>query len=216
MCLKDYFYFQKRDRLAILLLLILIVLSGIIYILTKPAPKAEDNLTETQEASFINTKKENTKTANRKIQNTQKPLAYSYQEKLKTGETIELNSADTTALKKIPGIGTAYASRIVKYRNLLGGYADITQLQEVWGIDEGLYNKITPYLTIEPKTNTIRINHLSIKELMRHPYIDYKQAKAIADIRERKGKIESVNRLSLLDEFCEEDIKRLNPYLSFD
>lgn len=207
---KDYFYFQKGDKTAILLLLILIAVSGGVYILTRPE-KAEEKTEQLSPSSrslsdSIQSKGVKSSTSS----------AYPYQEKLKAGQTIELNSADTTALKKIPGIGTAYSNRIVKYRALLGGFASIGQLKEVWGMDDGLYARIIPYITIVPKTEKIRINHTDFKGLNRHPYIDYKQAKVIVDIRERKGRIESVNRLSLLEEFTEDDIKRLTPYLSFD
>ena len=62
----------------------------------------------------------------------------------------------------------------------------------------------------------MKVNSADFNELIRHPYIDYKQAKIIVDIRERKGRIESLKRLRLLEEFSDDDIKRLTPYLSFD
>jgi DNA uptake protein ComE-like DNA-binding protein len=211
---KDYFYFQKRDRTAILLLLVLIVLSGIVYILTRPQKQNESSVPVFSQAPAptLPGKTERGDSAVAKIQ----AYAYPHQDKLKAGQTIELNAADTSDLKKIPGIGTSYSNRIVKYKTLLGGYAYIGQLREVYGLDDELYNKIRPYLTIVPQVKKIRINHADFKELNRHPYIDYKQTRAIIDIRTRKGTIESINRLSLLDEFTAEDIKRLTPYLSFD
>ncbi|MDU1891190.1 MAG: helix-hairpin-helix domain-containing protein [Dysgonomonas sp.] len=89
-------------------------------------------------------------------------------------------------------------------------------MREVWGVDEGLYAKITPYILVDKKVKRLKINTAGFKELNKHPYISYEQTKIIVDIRERKGKIESINRLSLLNEFTDQDLERLTPYLSFD
>lgn len=135
--------------------------------------------------------------------------------KLTEGETIFLNESDTADWKKIPGIGSVYASRIVKYRNLLGGFVSVNQLQEVYGIDDELFAKIYPYIKTDGKYTKIAVNKLEFKQLLRHPYLNYKQVKVIVDLRRRKGNISSINELALLDEFTAEDIERLNPYLQF-
>lgn len=217
---KSFLYFEKKDKMAIIILFILIVISGFIYFLTENIHhKQTISLDESNEV--IDEFRASLQTAPKKDDNKQRGaqsrrnMAYPYIKKLERGEIIELNNADTTALKKIPGIGSGYANRIVKYRNLLGGFYEIGQLKEVWGMDEDLYNKIFPYVTIEPKTKRIKVNSIEFEELRKHPYIDYKQAKVIVDIRERKGQIESVERLSLLDEFSDKDLKRLSHYLSF-
>lgn len=135
--------------------------------------------------------------------------------KLTEGETIFLNESDTADWKKIPGIGSVYASRIVKYRNLLGGFVSVNQLREVYGIDDELFAKIYPYIKTDGKYTKIAVNKLEFKQLLRHPYLNYKQVKVIVDLRRRKGNISSINELALLDEFTAEDIERLNPYLQF-
>lgn len=222
---KNYFYFQKRDKIAILILLALIVISGIIYFATKPSYTRNSSGVNTMlEEEFINFQSQltdrDTVTDKDKIYKDEDSKRdhhkYTHQEKLKPGETIELNEADTSELKKVPEIGSTYASRIVKYRNLLGGYVDINQLKEIWGMDDERFSKISPYITIKPDVAKVRINSASFQQLNKHPYISYKQAKTILDVRERKGRIESVNRLSLLEEFSKKDIDRLIPYLDFD
>lgn len=213
---KDYFYFEKRDRYAIILLLILITICGILYILTRKDSTLyppEESAYQKQLDKFQSNLKEKQQTDSTEYIY---PILHQYTSKLKPGETIELNSADTTDLKKIPGIGTSYANRIVKYRNSLGGYVAVSQLSEVWGLDTDLYQKITPYITIKRKTKKIKINQCSSEELRKHPYINYKQAKVITDLRMRKGNITSINRLSLLDEFSDSDIRRLEAYISFE
>ncbi len=218
---KDYFYFQRRDKTAIILLLLLIVVSGGIYIITEQFTYTnQDEETSALKKEFSVSQKHNQEEVPEDLKNTNyienKKSKYKSLEKLKAGETIELNSADTSQLKKLKGIGSSYANRIVKYRKLLGGYASINQLKEVWGMDDELYKQIAPYLTIKPEAIQIKVNSASFKELNKHPYINYQQAKVIIDIRERKGQIESLERLQLLDEFNENDIKRLKPYISFD
>jgi DNA uptake protein ComE-like DNA-binding protein len=128
-----------------------------------------------------------------------------------------LNSADTTLLKKIPGIGSAFAKRIVSYRNLLGGYYSITQLSEVYGIDEEKYNSLIPWFSADASLiKRLDINNLPIDSLSRHPYINYRQARVITQLRKQKGKLTGWENLKLLNEFSEIDRVRLTQYLSFE
>ncbi len=136
-------------------------------------------------------------------------------EKLGEGETISLNSTDTVEWKKIPGIGTVYASRIVKYRERLGGFVRKEQLMEVYGVDRELYARIAPYIKTGGSLRKMGVNQLEFKELLRHPYLSYKQVQAIVNLRRRKGRIDSIQELGMLDEFTSDDIYRLEPYLEF-
>ena len=143
--------------------------------------------------------------------------SYSRVEKFAEGTVVELNTADTTTLKKVPGIGSSFAKRIVSYRNLLGGYYSATQLSEVYGIDEEKYNALAPWFRADPTyISTLAINNLSQDSLRRHPYINYNQAKVISQIKKQKGKITGWENLQLLDEFADEDKIRLQYYLSFE
>jgi DNA uptake protein ComE-like DNA-binding protein len=141
--------------------------------------------------------------------------AYPAKEKLSKGETVSLNETDTTVWKKIPGIGSVYAARIVKYRNLLGGFVRVEQLLEVYGIDQELFSRIAVYIESDGNFRKIQVNQSEFKELLRHPYLNYKQVQAITGLRRRKGNITSIRELSMLDEFTPEDILRLEPYLEF-
>lgn len=136
-------------------------------------------------------------------------------EKLSIGETITLNETDTTQWKKIPGIGSSYSSRIVKYRELLGGYVRKEQLMEVYGIDNELYARIAGYIDVDSNYIKLNINELEFRDLLRHPYLNYKQVQEIVNLRDRKGYILLIDELAMLDEFTSEDIERLGPYLQF-
>ncbi len=62
---------------------------------------------------------------------------------------IELNSADTTELKKLRGIGSKLSQRIVKYRNKIGGYHSVEELKAIYGLQEETYQQIAPHLWID-------------------------------------------------------------------
>ena len=83
---------------------------------------------------------------------------------------IELNSADTTALKSLPGIGSVFASRIIKYRELLGGFVSISQLLEVYGLDSTRYSRIAGLVVADSAAiRKLSVNSLRFAELLRHP-----------------------------------------------
>lgn len=140
------------------------------------------------------------------------PYAEYMRNKLKPGQTVDLNTADTTELMKIPGIGSVYASMIVNYRQQLGGFHSTTQLNELNGIPQ-----LNDWVIIStPQTEKLRINKLSVTHLRSHPYLTFYQAKAIVELRQREGDIKSLRQLLFLDEFTEADIERLKPYISFE
>lgn len=132
--------------------------------------------------------------------------------KIKETEHIVLNTADTTSLITIPGIGPYYARKIVQYGNRLGGYVSVDQLDEI----DDFPTEAKKYLVINnPTPKKLNINQLSLNELKRHPYINFYQAKAITDYRRLHGAIKSLNDLRLLKDFTPEVIKRLTPYVTY-
>ena len=138
---------------------------------------------------------------------------YCYPQKLKTGEHIAINAADTTELKKIPGIGSAYARAIVRYREQLGGYVSTRQLLDI----EGFPEKALPFIQVEAgKVKKMNINKLSMSKLRRHPYLNFYQARDICDYRRLHGPIKSLEALSLLKTFPPAEIERLTPYVCYE
>ncbi len=134
-----------------------------------------------------------------------------YPVKLKPTEHIDLNLADTSTLKRVPGIGSYYASRIVNYRQRLGGFYSVDQLREI----EDFPEKAVSYFNISDKIRKINVNRLKLNELKRHPYINYYQAKAILDYRRLRGSLTNLNDLRLLKDFTANDIERLSHYVEF-
>lgn len=139
---------------------------------------------------------------------TRKDTVYKYP----PGTIIDLNRADTTELKKIPGIGSVIARMIVNYRTRLGYYCRIEQLQEIHLRAELL----RPWFAIhETDSARINLNRASVQRIMRHPYFNFYQARIIVEHRSKKGKLQSLEDVSLYKEFTEEDIRRQSPYVAF-
>ena len=130
---------------------------------------------------------------------------------------VELNTADTTILKKVPGIGSTFARRIIKYRELLGGFYSVSQLHEVYGIDEERYNTMKSWFSADLSLICqLIVNKVSMNDLQKHPYINYRQARIIGQLRKQKGKLTGWENFQLLEEFTDADRERLTPYLSFE
>lgn len=134
--------------------------------------------------------------------------------------TIELNSTDSATLVRIPGIAEKTARVILKYRSLLGGFYSPWQLQErlTWDAAQTYMKEWCTQWFVADSTliTPLRINQLSFKELLRHPYLNYQQVQAIEKYKKRHKRITSVEVFRQLEQFSEEDITRLQPYLSFD
>ena len=143
---------------------------------------------------------------------TKDSVTYQRPSKIKETEHIVLNTADTTSLMTIPGIGPYYARKIIQYGNRLGGYVSVDQLDEI----DDFPTEAKKYLVISnPSPKKLNVNQLSLNELKRHPYINFFQAKAITDYRRLHGSIHSLNELRLLKDFSPEVIKRLTPYVAY-
>jgi competence ComEA-like helix-hairpin-helix protein len=140
-------------------------------------------------------------------------VVYVPAEKYPAGTLVDLNTADTTELKKIPGIGSGIARAIVGYRERLGGFSSVEQLAEVRFVTPQMQQWFT---VRQPVQRRIRVNHDRLDRLRAHPYLDYYQAKAIITERNARGEIKSLSRLSLYKEFTEKDFERLSPYVDFD
>lgn len=135
-----------------------------------------------------------------------------YPVKLQPGQYVTLDDADTASLRKVPGIGRYYASRIVRYRNDLGGYVSVAQLSEIEGIPEAA---LSYFRVTGGAVKKLNLNRLTLNELKHHPYINFYQARRIIDYRRLKGPLHSIDDLRLLKDFSQRDIERLRPYVEF-
>ncbi|MEZ4907726.1 MAG: helix-hairpin-helix domain-containing protein [Saprospiraceae bacterium] len=69
----------------------------------------------------------------------------------KTKLNIDINFCDEAELQKLNGIGEVLSARIIKYRNLLGGFVTIDQLKEIYGLSDETYESIKDQIVIDVK-----------------------------------------------------------------
>lgn len=130
---------------------------------------------------------------------------------------INLNVADTSELMKLPMIGSKRAQMIIKYRNLLGGFIQMEQLKEVYGLNDTIYDAIKNRLFIEKGFQPIKvpINFRNEKELSKHPYIK-PVAKVIANYKKEHGPFETKEDLKKIYSMDAKTLDKILPYINFD
>lgn len=129
--------------------------------------------------------------------------------KMSKGETLDLNKADTIELQRLPGVGPAFARRIFRYRERLGGYYTKEQLQEVYGMDRERYERLQPFVVIRTRPRTLYISSDSITP---HPYLSYRQSDYLK-YHLSKGDSLTWKLLRSSGAFTRDDSLRLSPYL---
>ena len=199
---KLFFVTQSEKRGTLLLLLLVFVLLGVRILLAQQSLKTPHFTVE------------NSAVVNDSVSQ-QKLLVV---KSIKTDQPVELNTADTTLLKQLRGIGSGYAKMIVNYRTKLGGFYSKEQLLEVYRFPAETYAKIEHQLWVDTTyIQKIPINQFTIDQLKRHPYIRYFQAKSLYDNRLNKPE----QRYNALDDLVEDRdvtpqfIAKIAPYLSF-
>lgn len=199
---KLFFVTQSEKRGTLLLLLLVFVLLGVRMLLAQQRVKTPHFTVE------------NSAVVNDSVSQQKLHVAKS----IKTDQPVELNTADTTLLKQLRGIGSGYAKMIVNYRTKLGGFYSKEQLLEVYRFPAETYAKIEHQLWVDTTyIQKIPINQFTIDQLKRHPYIRYFQAKSLYDNRLNKPE----QRYNALDDLVEDRdvtpqfIAKIAPYLSF-
>lgn len=136
--------------------------------------------------------------------------------KIKFAQAVmEINSADSLELQKIPGIGMALARRIVQHREKLGGFYNVNQLEEIFGIDSLKFSKIRTYFTLDKsKVKLLNINTAEVKDMVKHPYLDLYMAKSIVVHRKKIGRYTSVTQIRDAALIYDELYQKLIPYLT--
>jgi DNA uptake protein ComE-like DNA-binding protein len=128
---------------------------------------------------------------------------------------IELNSADSAKLVQLNGIGSVYAKRILKYRELLGGFYSTSQLLEVYNFPEETYRKIEDNISVDTVLiRKIRLNFAEYPDLLRHPYFNKKQVEAVLNYRNKNGSFQDIVQLKSTGIIDSETFSKVRPYLT--
>lgn len=127
---------------------------------------------------------------------------------------IELNSSSKDQLKMLRGIGDAYAERIIKYKSLLGGYYSHEQLLEVYGMDSARFAGFQDQVRIDTgKIHQINLSTATYDSLIKHPYLNKYQTKAILKYKEIVGEFSHIEQIHQNNLLTKEDFLRIRPYL---
>ncbi len=129
-------------------------------------------------------------------------------------QLININTADSIAILQLPGIGTVFTSRIISYRNKLGGFYRKEQILEVYGMLKDRYNLIKDLIVIDSTAiKKIPLNFVTDVELSKHPYINYTDAQAIIKYRTKNGNYTNINQLVENNIINESTFRKIKVYL---
>ena len=222
--IKNWFGFNRRERRATFVLLFIIVIiiaarylfpdsliaiediSGTIPPDERRALLGLDSSNKKKEISYDLSKG----TKFKKPLNTSKSLP---QKTIK----VDINAADSITLVRLPGIGPVLSARIIKFRHLLGGFARVEQLKEVYGLPAETYDMIKGRVYADSaQIIRININSATFKEILRLPYFEKYEVTAILKYRELKGRINGIDDLTENKLITMEKAIKLRSYLKFE
>lgn len=133
-------------------------------------------------------------------------------------DLININTCDTVALMRLNGIGSILSNRILKYKDLLGGFHCVEQLKEVYGITPETYERIKAYIAVgnQAEIKKININRIDANSLAKHPYLSRKSAKLIVNYRDQHGNYIAMEDLIKVGTLSDITIAKIAPYLIFE
>jgi competence protein ComEA len=140
----------------------------------------------------------------------EKPQSKKFEKKI---FSVDINEADTTEWIALPGIGSKLATRIVNFREKLGGFYSVEQVGETFGLPDSTFQKIRSFLNGGGSVKKININTATKDELKTHPYIRWNLANAIVEYRNQHGNFKSLDELKNIAGIDETVFKKIANYL---
>lgn len=243
--IKNWFGFSRRERRATFILLILIVIViGVRYTIPNSRLSVRDvtgTVISAEELAGFSNPEYTSEQAGRSNETkkiyqdkNRQPVFSDYKAVTVAGRQLgignsakfsavqkrpltDLNLSDSAALVRLPGIGPVLSARIIKYRKLLGGFASIDQLKEVYGLSSETFEVIKERVFADSTLiERININTCAWKDLARIHYFDRYEVTAILKYRELKGKIKGINDLTENKLMTAEKAGKVRPYLKYD
>ncbi len=129
---------------------------------------------------------------------------------------FNINKAGLAELDQLPGIGEARAKWILDYRDRLGGFTDLRQLEDMVGLDSLSLASLKQYAQIFPDDlpRKLNINLIDLEELAKHPYLTRRKAKAIINFRTQHGAYQDIDELTSVRVLTDKELEKIRPYLS--
>lgn len=237
--IKVFLTFSKKERRGIYLLLVIAMLLWVlpVFFAAENPPEELLEITPLQlhEAKKLLSTKRDSLAYQRKFRSNY-PTAvkqdrqhffrdYSYREEKEATPRqqripvlINLNEADSTQLEALPGIGERLSARIIKYRDRLGGFHDVGQLKEVYGLQDSVLLVLASRVFVPPGgfIKKLAVNKCSYADFRHHPYMGHVFAKSLVAFRQAHGAIKTAETLYELVAVKKEEIDRMKPYFSFE
>jgi competence protein ComEA len=220
--LREYFHFSRGEANGTIVLcaimLLVFAFPHIYGILHRPSPRPADPELVAAIRAFYGEREDPAETPSGHLTSGYPADPIDHEPVRPAGNAlplIDLNLADSLDLMRVRGIGPVLSRRILRYRDLLGGYSNIEQLKEVYGFGEERYLMIgTRFFACSTRIIRLRPGHDDFPVLLRHPYLDFDQVSEIFRLR-RDSRINSIEDLLNTSAFSVADIERLGPYLDF-
>jgi DNA uptake protein ComE-like DNA-binding protein len=234
----SYLVFSKKERLGIYVLSVLTIMVWAIPYFFSQDKTIEDVLKVTyleidsakkilvaQQTQFNKNATRYSRYPNESVNGKTSYRKYNYENNTVSGALkynkrapLDINEADSIAFEKLPAIGEKLSSRIVRYRERLGGFISISQVKEVYGISDSVFNLISPLLMIDKdfKPRHIEINRVDYAALRKHPYATHEFTKLVIAYRKVNGAYKGKLDLEKVEELDKSIIQKLLPYLAFN
>ncbi|MEQ9425257.1 MAG: helix-hairpin-helix domain-containing protein [Cyclobacteriaceae bacterium] len=148
----------------------------------------------------------------------EKPL-FAHKSNSKSTEVIlrkaNLNAATEEDLRGVYGIGEVLSKRIISFRDALGGFYNLNQLKDVYGLADSTRIRMLEKFSLTDSTVAVRKINLAIatiEEIGKHPYINYKLAKVISEFRKQHD-IQTIDQLKDIKLIDDSLFLKISPYL---
>lgn len=227
--MKEYFNFSASQRKGMIILLVLILAISYMHLALPHMiryPKVDHSLL-IEQVERISDSIKTARNSNYSVKDSSKKKkkvfrqtsgahdGYKRKDRADTVTAfVNINLADSAGLTVLPGIGPVFAGRIVRYRELVGGFHDPWQLLEVYGMDstrlKGFINRIEVY---RHDIRTININRAGFREVLRHPYLEYEDVLSIFRLRDQTGIIPNIRDLDSLFQTRAAWWQKVAPYI---
>jgi competence protein ComEA len=207
--IRNWFGYNRRERRASFFLIILIVaVLSVRYVVPQHGQEPEiinlESIFSFDDSIHVRSKSN----GNRQVFRQNLPA--------RKRQVLELNTCDSAALEGLPGIGPILARRIIKYRNLIGGFAASDQLREVYGLSDSTFNIISKRVRADSSlVEKIDLNKADYKRITRLPYLEKYDVTAILKFRELQGRIVNLDELIKNKILTSEKAGKVRAYLEF-
>ena len=127
---------------------------------------------------------------------------------------VELNGADSLDLMEIRGVGAKSARQVIRYRNALGGFHSMDQLAEIRYLHPNVREKLLETVRIDSSLiRQLNLNDVTVEDLAKHPYLSWKMAQSIIDMRTHRKRFNKVEELLEHHRMTDSLFLRIRPYI---